>query len=379
MGDGLAAGVAARTRAAKWLLGERLTDWDLGIVMVSEPHSAAEAFWHGVDSAHPLASHPSAGVARDALIAVYEGVDRLLGELIDTTAPSAVVVFSMGGMGANHSDIPSMSLLPELVFRWALGERLLQVPTRWSAAPEQVPDPGGEHVTWDRTWYPSLVAGVSNTRRTNLANLLPGPVRRRVRQRRSEHRARSRPVGYQNIDWQPPTWYRTRWPEMRAFALPAFLDGRIRVNLRGRESAGVVDVSDYERVCDELEQLVRECVDPRTGEGVVEAIERPARDNPLTLESDDADIVVVWRGYAAALSHPDLGLIGPVPLRRTGSHTGRFGFASVSGPNITPGEYGIAAAFDVAPTVIELLGSSPIQGISGESLLSALDGASLRT
>ena len=65
---------------------------------------------------------------------------------------------------------------------------------------------------------------------------------------------------------------------MPAFALPSFYDGRIRLNLRGRERDGVVDPADYERVCDDIEQLLRECRDPRTGEPVLAAVERVAGD-----------------------------------------------------------------------------------------------------
>src|SRR5262245_19079847 len=81
MGEALAQAVALRTRAARWLLGERLPDWDFGIVVVSEPHSAIEGLWHGVDETHPLHRLPSAGPARDGLVAVYRAVDRLVGEL----------------------------------------------------------------------------------------------------------------------------------------------------------------------------------------------------------------------------------------------------------------------------------------------------------
>ena len=42
-----------RSQAATWLFAERLPDWDLGVVVVSEGHSAIEPLWHGVDETHP--------------------------------------------------------------------------------------------------------------------------------------------------------------------------------------------------------------------------------------------------------------------------------------------------------------------------------------
>src|SRR5947209_8399351 len=161
---------------------------------------------------------------------------------------------------------------------------------------------------------------------------------------------------------------------MRAFALPSFYDGRIRVNLRGREANGIVELADYERVCDELEALVRSCIDPRTGASVVESIDRPARHDPMALDSSLADVVVVWAGCPLAVRAPAYGTIGPVPYRRTGGHTSPYGFVSITGPDVAPGELGITSAFDVAPTIYELLADRSPDGISGKSLVDALSG-----
>ncbi len=60
MGQLLAESVAQRALAARWLLGERLPDWDLALVVVSEAHSAIEGLWHGIDPNHPLHQLPSA-------------------------------------------------------------------------------------------------------------------------------------------------------------------------------------------------------------------------------------------------------------------------------------------------------------------------------
>ncbi len=376
MGQALEAGIDARGAAAQWLFAERMGDWDLALVVVAELHSAAEAFWHGVDPGHPLHDHPSAGPAAEAMSTVYEATDRLVGGLLDATQASSVVVFALGGMGTNHSDAPSMVLLPELMLRWATGRRLLDVPAEWAAAPDQAPVIDAEHSAWSRSWYPAAPSEERRSGLRALADRLPAPVAARIRSARSARRARSRPVGYQSVDWQPATWYREWWPEMRAFALPSFYDGRIRVNLRGREASGVVDVADYTRVCDEIEQLVRSCVNPRTGTSVVEAVERLGDDDdPLALDGASADLVIVWRDSPLAFSHPEHGLVGPVPYRRTGGHTGPYGFASISAPGVAPGDYGIASSFDVAPTIVDLLGAPPVEGLSGSSRLGEMHGS----
>jgi predicted AlkP superfamily phosphohydrolase/phosphomutase len=159
---------------------------------------------------------------------------------------------------------------------------------------------------------------------------------------------------------------------MPAFAFPSFFDGRIRINLRGRERNGIVELSEYEEICRTLERLLGECRDPRTGEPLVAAIERPSTRNPLALPNSESDLLVKWRDVAAALEHPRLGLIGPVPLRRTGGHT-RNGIAYLAAPGIEPGERGVHSSFDVVPTIVQLLGVELTTRVAGKSLLPAAD------
>ena len=156
---------------------------------------------------------------------------------------------------------------------------------------------------------------------------------------------------------------------MPAFALPAFYDGRIRLNLKGRERHGMIEASRYDEACGELETMLRECRDPRTGLPAVDSIERPCTRDPLSLAGSEADLLVVWRGVIAGLEHPRLGLIGPVPLRRTGGHTGPHGMAYIAAPGFEPGERGVRSSFDVVPTIAKLLGDQPPANMSGKSLL----------
>jgi predicted AlkP superfamily phosphohydrolase/phosphomutase len=158
---------------------------------------------------------------------------------------------------------------------------------------------------------------------------------------------------------------------MPAFALPSYYDGRVRLNLRGRERHGRVGIADYRRVLTEVESLIRAAIDPATGESAVDHVEYPASGDPLDLPATQADLVVVWRGVVACLEHPTLGRLGPVPYRRTGGHTGPFGMAYVPADGALPGDRGIRSAFDVVPTIIELLGRRPDRSVSGMSLLSS--------
>src|SRR5436190_842785 len=340
------------------------------IIFDAEPPSAAEAFWHGVDSSHPLHEHESAPFAAEALTNVYREIDRFVATLVDTCNPAAVVVFSMGGMGPNQSDIASMVLLPELIFRWTGHEALLDVPLEWSNAPAEWPVLA-DGISWDRAtagWYPGTRERRAVTR-VGL-RLVPSQLKRWLRKPQGAPTYRSSSPRALPLDWQPATRYREWWPQMQAFAIPSFYDGRIRVNLRGRERDGVVDPSNYETVLEELESLIRACQDPHTGEPAAATIERPGISDPALLQGTDADLMVVWNRSLCGLEHPEHGLIGPVPFRRTGGHTGPFGFAVVVGNRAEVGDHGVRSAFDVAPTVVDLVGGSPLKNMDGRSLLS---------
>ena len=373
MATALTQALQTRAAAAQWLASERLRDWDLFFAVAGEVHGTVEGLWHGIDTTHPLYKHPSAPAAAEGLLRVHRALDCLVAELIRCAGDAALVVFTMGGMGPNHSDTQSMVLLPELLFRHAFGRSLLAVPPEWTACAGDVPilaedDDWG---TASARWLPAMAP---NSRRAAAAlralvrttpmlratlKALWSPVSRRRVTRSAIH----------DLQWQPATRYDAFWPRMQAFALPSFYDGRIRINLKGRERDGLVEPSRYEDVCRSLATLLHECRNPLTGERAVESIDRAASRNPLELGMSESDLLIVWRGVATALEHPRLGLIGPVALRRTGGHTGRHGVAYVVAPALGVGDYGVRSSFDVAPTLVELLGCGPISGMSGRSLL----------
>ena len=120
----------------------------------------------------------------------------------------------------------------------------------------------------------------------------------------------------------PAARYQPLWPKMPAFALPSFYDGRIRINLQGRERKGVVPLERYEFLCEEIRQILKDCRDPFSGEYVVDDIEWPGHHNPLDLAASRADIECELERKpslpGASRSGPRSGLClsgGPVAIR----------------------------------------------------------------
>lgn len=372
MGERLTQACVARTRAATWLLRERFPDWDLALVCVSEPHSAIEGLWHGLDSTHPLHGLPSAGPAGKGLVEVYRAVDQLIGTLGDTFPDANLIVFSMGGMGPNRSDVTSMLLLPELAYRHAFGRPLFCQPADWSA--DRATGPVlGENERWSSAVIKHIPVATRHDGLRRLAvERLPRRastvVLRALDALDSPRTASNSPALRVALSWMPATRYQPYWSRMPFFALPSFYDGRVRVNLKGRERRGRISASRYAATCDDIERLVRACRDPITGEEVVESVERPGARDPFALGSSESDLVVVWKGVHCVLDHPTLGRLGPAPYRRPGGHTGPYGMAYIRAAGITPGDYGVRSSFDVVPTVCSFVGEPVPAGLSGRSL-----------
>jgi predicted AlkP superfamily phosphohydrolase/phosphomutase len=338
MAAALVEAIERRSAIGQWLCAERMRDWDLALIVVSEFHSALEALWHGYDPAHPLHHLPSATAAHAGIVGVYEAFDRMLGRYRTSMPEADLVLFSMHGMGANDSDVPTMLLLPELLYRASFGSALFESRPEWTAAPDAIPI-----LSPDETWDTAVKSSLRHRRRPN-GERLP-------------------------LDWMPATVYRRYWPEMEAFALPSYYDGRLRINLAGRERNGLVPVAAYDAKLDAICALLAECRDPRTNQPVVRAVKRPVAADPLKAGPTEADLVIIWQGAPLAFRHERLGLIGPAPYRRTGGHTGAAGIAYFTAPELPRGEIGTVSAFDVVPTLIDLLGAPRPSYVSGHSLL----------
>ncbi len=387
LADALVVGARRRADIATWLM-RRFRDWRLFVTVLSEPHSAGEQLWHGLTPDYPVNTAVDWDWAGRRLREVYRAVDDAVGRIIAGLPPdTTVVAFSMHGTGPNDADVASMVLLPELLHRLALGRPFLRDPDQESWAgqgfPVIVPGP-------DQSWHRYMelhhapAAALPNRRvRDRVRAALPRPVLAAYRAARTT--SSSTPpgphapaaqwrgaLGYPIVDetdaspdqigvpvdpvgWQTTYHYRDAWSMMPAFALPTFYDGRVRINLQGRERGGVVAPGDYENACRAVERAVRACRDPRTGEAIVADIRRLRAEDPWAADGADADVEIAWSRPADAMAHPQAGCIGPFPFRRTGGHRAA-GFAFVAGPGIEPGELGSHNALSLPATIVALFG-----------------------
>mgnify|MGYP001792469872 CR=1 FL=1 len=278
---------------------------------------------------------------------VFQAIDQEIGNMLTHIADDTyTVIFSGHGMQANALDVPSMMMLSEFMHRWHFGEPAL--------APGQLNQPLPEPETnYSQHWKHEIW-----NRRAATATGLDSPT---------EQQANGAP-----LSWMPANWYKPLWPQMRAFALPSYSEGQIRINLKGREARGLVDIGEYDALCQALCEQLEQLTNARTGKPMVRKISR-TRQHPLESSPNaaPADLLVHWdeSGPTDAVDHPLIGRIGPVPYFRTGGHRSH-GFLMTKGPGIEAGtRLAEGKATDIPATILTLMGISPPSYFDGRSLI----------
>ncbi len=358
--------VEQRFAILEWMLEERFPDWDLALASVQESHDAIEHLQHGIEPEHPHRNLVCAAAARDGMQRIYAAISAGIGRLVEAFPDARFAVFSMHGMGPNKNDVPSMVLLPELMYRAAFKEPLLYTRPDWES---QTYPRLEQHESWTPTILRQLRPS-SKQRLSRLPRRITGKLRRLAGAAPEPISGPTRTETERAIYWVPAAHYRPYWPRMEAFALPSLNNGQVRINLEGREARGRIPQSEYAATLDRLEHFLLQSRDTATGKPAIERIERVSPEDPMAVNGSMADLNIYWAPYLYGIDHPDVGRIGPVPVRRMGGHTGGPGVLLVSGNGIEPARFDTRDSYDVVPTVIDLYGAQRPDRLDGESVLS---------
>jgi predicted AlkP superfamily phosphohydrolase/phosphomutase len=300
--------------------------WDLFMCGFGATHRGGHKLWDITNTLGDIQSDERAEFSY-ALRDVYIACDKAVGRLVDIAGEDVTtLVFSLHGMGHNTSR--SDFLLPKML------ERIIAK----GASSDRGSGQGGYL--------------------QRLRKLIPLELRYKVR--------RWLPFWLQ--DYLTAFWRMggIDWSVTPAASLVADLQGYVRINLRGREAAGIVEPGEeYDRLCAEIIEGLSTYVDSDTGEPVVESVMRSgqlfsqgARRNNLP------DLIVRW-AYSPAADHRAIvssrfgSIPWPIPGRnpdgRSGNHCPE-GFLIAVGDRIQPGsQINDAHILDLAPTVYALL------------------------
>lgn len=371
----LLTGIARASAICQDLL--QRSPWDLFITSFGETHSGSHNYWQLSQPDHPLYEVLSQQVAHDPLLAIFQAIDRAIGEIVAHAPDNAsVVIFSLNGMGPSTTDLPNFAFLPEFLYRFSF-------PGKWGIAPGDLADvlpPRLTKMKWDY-WERHLWADKcdrnairSFLRRetpTRLFNLIE-PLLEFTQKSDLISPFKLTREGERVVPGNAAQWYRKIWPTMKAFALPSFGQGYIRINLEGREPKGIVAPSDYLALCEELSEKLYALKDARTGIPMVKEIIRTRKDpSDRDPKLHDADLIAIWQDEYATdiVESPDYGRFGPLPPLRAGGHR-PDGFMLACGPAIEPGACLTKGhALDLAPTILHLMGAPIPDYLDGKTLL----------
>jgi len=343
---------------------------DLFLTVFGDIHAAGHDLYDQSQSDHLLYNFRSNhGKAPDPLLEAYKAIDLAIGNLLESIPEHAYVMFfSVHGMAANCTDVLSMFTLAEFLYRFSFPGKVAFAHGKsgQSSAPITKPIRKG--------WSGEIWRMMKDA----------NPIQRLVnawapkRFVRSDNNELQSPyeLGQQKIDmnWCPTMMYAPGWSKMKAFALPAFANGHIRVNLKGRERDGIVPVSEYNAVCQEIIDALHRLRDNRTGKLMVKQVIKTRQSPSDALqqipENLVADLVVVWHEVPTdVVDSPDFGRIGPVTLNRPGGHRPR-GFLLGKGPGIAPGTTVTGGhIIDLPATLLNLMNTPVPEYFDGKPLL----------
>jgi predicted AlkP superfamily phosphohydrolase/phosphomutase len=310
--------------------------WDLLLAVFGSVHRAGHLLWSG-SSVEGETGPEVERTLREALRDVYMAVDAAVGRVLATAGDDlAVVVFGLIGMSDNTS---RTDLLPAML------ARILSDDARASPDHEKIGLAKRVRHAVPLSWRHAIKAH------------LPLALQDRL-----------------SMFWRTG---RVDWSRTRAFSLTADVHGYVRINLRGRESQGVVEPGpEYDRLCAEISDGLLSFADTATGQPVVaevrrcdELFESGARRAALP------DLIVRWApspcARTAAVTSSRFGTIpwptpGKNPNGRSGNHTAE-GFVIASGEGIARGStlQGHEHILDLPPTILSLMGRKPFSYMSG--------------
>lgn len=315
-------------RAVHYLLNGG--DWDFFMVVFSVLDRAQHDFWADMDSRHPRHNRSAPPQFRECIFKTYEQLDKAVGNIIDRLpADSRIFVVSDHGFCSELFEVRVNELLA----------------------------------------HAGLLAFKSPASRRGRAriNLFKEKIARRLLPRSAAGNVLDRKVQYGAAFLNEIDWTRTR-----AFFAQ---DKGVWVNLKGRESAGIVSESQFNEVVEEARSALCALKSPEDGEPLFESVMR--RDGAFSgLWSERLpDVVMVPRRDEYVYNErPGYGEIIVPADSTTGTHS-RDGIFIAWGKGIKAG-----ASFarqvnlrDVGPTALAALGCRLTTDMDGRLLKEVFD------
>lgn len=311
--------------------------WQFACVVLGAVHRAGHYLWDLSQVEDREHKKQDITALRSAMTEIYKNADSAIGRIIDgLTENTLVVVFAVHGMGPN----PGWSdLLPDI---------LEKIETYRTGKSQK------------RGLLYSIKQRVPYHWVRPVLTRLPGAMTDRL-------------VSI----WSKRMF---NWSKTQFFPMPMDDAGYLRVNLRGRESGGIVNPgAEYDEVCLQIETLIAGLREEETGAPIAGNIVMAYQeaDPAASCRNVIPDLIVPWHGPTATestrLVNDELpGFVyevpHPLPSGRPGNHTDKAWFIA-HGPGVPSAsldeEHSI---LDLLPTVLQHLGVIPGKGLQGRAI-----------
>jgi len=254
--------IEMRLKAAEYLIKNK--EWNLFMVVFTEPDRAQHFFWKYINKKHPNYSESEAKKFGQGIFSIYEKLDRAIDKLL-RLVPEETTVFIMsdhgGGPSSNKTFYINKWLEAEGYLTFTSAGHVKDTLNKWKGNTLRKID-----------YY--LSAKLPRQVKENLVRLLPG-VRNKV----------GSAILLDNINWQKTKVFSRE-------SAPV-----ISINLKGREPEGIVDPQDYKQVQDEIIERLLSLRCPYTGEPIVGEVHRKEDIYSGAYSDLTPDLLIEWKNY----------------------------------------------------------------------------------
>ncbi|MCD6600301.1 MAG: alkaline phosphatase family protein [Dehalococcoidia bacterium] len=327
-----------RCKAAKYLMDP--FSWELFVSVFFAVDSAQHYFWKHMDDSHP--GHKGEKY-KDVIKHLYMKVDCAIGELINKLPEKTnIIVVSDHGFQTCHRDF--------VVNRWLEKQGLLTLLP-------QAKHSSGSSLLWRIRG--SLLSTLNPWMVKFIASILPEWLMMKLSTRKKEGYLIAQ--FYRSIDWS------------KTLAYCQGGTGAIRINLKGREPAGIVEPGkDYEKLLDKIICKLREINDPESGEKINISVFEGREIYSGEYADEGPDIVFYFDKYMPVGGGRDESSEWRTPSR-SGWHA-RNGTFMAYGPDVksTSEKLENLKIYDITPTLLHMFGLPVPDDMDGRVLTEIL-------
>lgn len=317
--------------------------WDFFMLVLSGTDTVQHAMWRYMSPEHPRYEPGKAEKYGDAILHYFQYVDQALGEVVaDLDHDTTLVLMSDHGFGPFHKFIH--------VNNWLREEGWLKI--------KRTPISQAKLTAFRAGFAPMTIYNL-------LMDIGMGAMKREVERGKGTGLLRKLFLSFDDVDW----------PQTAAYSLGNV--GQIYLNVHGREPEGSVKPgAEYESVRNEIISRLWELCDPETGEQVVQDVYRREEIYSGPNADKAADIVFIpTRMEYFGFGECDFGWYRVIePVKRGISGTHRLnGMFLIWGRPVQPGLWLEGASiYDLAPTILHLMGQPVPADMDGKVLAKAL-------